>query len=140
MWHNCPYLFFNWWYLKLIFVLDTFWTEISTSSQNERRWVDPRTGRLPNWKKMLGPFMELLWVNQSNYRITRQHFSFSQWKWAEYEMGKFNWEEGKKFLLSRDQISSATSVTCFEYQTSHLVINFGLLTQKLSILYELGHI
>ena len=83
MWHNCPYLFFTWWYLKLIFVLDTFWTEISTSSQNERRWVDPRTGRLPNWKKMLGPFMELLWVNQSNYRITRQHFVFSQWNGAE---------------------------------------------------------
>ena len=40
MWHNCPYLVFTWWYLKLIFVLDTFWTEISTSSQNERRWVD----------------------------------------------------------------------------------------------------
>ena len=46
----------------------------------------------------------------------------------------------KNFLLSRDQISSATSVTCLEYQTSHLVIDFGLLTQKLSILYEIGHI
>ena len=31
-----------------------------------------------------GPFLELLWVNKSNCRITRQHFSFSQWKWAEY--------------------------------------------------------
>ena len=56
------------------------------------------------------------------------------------EGGKTERQEGKKFLLSRDQISSVTSVTCFEYQTSHLVIDFGLLTQKLSILYELGHI
>ena len=56
------------------------------------------------------------------------------------EGGKTLSQEGKNFLLSRDQISSATSVTCFEYQTSHLVIDFGLLTQKLSILYTLLHI
>mgnify|MGYP001360683053 CR=1 FL=1 len=56
------------------------------------------------------------------------------------EVGKTERQEGKYFLLSGDQISSPTSVTCFEYQTSHLVINFGLLTQKLSILYTLLHI
>ena len=55
------------------------------------------------------------------------------------EGGKTERQEGKKFLLSRNQYTSVTSVTCFEYHTSLLVFDFGLLTQKLSILYELGH-
>ena len=64
---------FTCWYVKLRFVLDTFWTEISTSSHSEfeRSWADPRAAR-PTDKKSVAPSWN---YSESTNQITDLHVS-----------------------------------------------------------------
>ena len=64
---------FTCWYAKLWFFLDTFWTEISTSSHSEfeRSWADPRAAR-PTEKKSVAPSWN---YSESTNQITDLHVS-----------------------------------------------------------------